>query len=114
MRRAIAGIVVTVMAVACQSSEVSRELGARCASSDDCDDRCLPASKSYPDGFCTVVCNTADECPTDAACIDDDGGSCLFQCVDDASCEFLGAGWRCTDRAMRGQPESKVKVCRGQ
>ena len=119
MRRALAGIVVLgALALAgggaCQSSDVSRELGARCTSSDHCDDRCLSASATYPDGFCTVGCTAADECPGDAACVEDDGGSCLFQCADDAGCSFLGETWRCRERVVRGQPESKVKVCRGQ
>jgi hypothetical protein len=121
MRRVLAGIVVVlgvavvaVAAGACQSSDVSRELGARCTTSEDCDDRCLPASASHPDGFCTVVCNAADECPGDAACVEDDGGSCLFHCADDDSCRFLGETWRCRERVVRGQPASKVKVCRGQ
>jgi hypothetical protein len=113
MRRTIAGIVVILAVGACQSSDVSRELGARCTTSDDCDDRCLPASTSYPEGFCTVVCNGDDECPTDAACVEDDGGSCLFHCADDAGCAFLGEAWQCRERGVRGQPDSKVKVCRG-
>ena len=100
------------LAAACQDSTVSRELGARCATSDECDDRCLPASASYPEGFCTVVCNTPSECPSEATCVDDDGGSCLFTCSVDADCGFLGETWQCQDRASRGQ-QTKVRVCRG-
>ena len=95
------------------SSDVSRSLGARCDSSSECDGRCLPPSNNYPDGFCTVVCNTTSECPDPSVCIDDDGGSCLFDCIDDMSCAFLGVAWRCVERDLRGQPGMKALVCRG-
>jgi len=112
MRRAIA--VIAVLLAGCQSSDVSRDLGARCTTARECDDRCLTASASYPDGFCTVNCSTGDECPSDAACVADEGGACMFTCREDRDCEFLGAAWRCHDSALRGQPETKVKTCRGQ
>ena len=95
------------------SSDVSRTLGAICETSADCDGRCLPPSTDYPAGFCTVVCNASSECPDAATCVDDEGGACLFDCVDDASCAFLGTGWRCKERDVRGVAGGKAMVCHG-
>lgn len=95
------------------SSDVSRAVGARCNSSTECDGRCLPPSDTFPDGFCTIVCNDPSECPSDTTCIDDEGGSCLFQCTDDASCAFLGAAWHCIERDVRGGSGGKAMVCHG-
>ncbi|MEJ7597330.1 MAG: hypothetical protein WKG01_05410 [Kofleriaceae bacterium] len=109
MRRAI---MFALGLAACQDAAVSRQLGARCGTPDECDDRCLPASVDYPAGFCTVECDSSSECPGDAACVADEGGSCLFTCSDDDDCGFLGETWACQDRASRGQL-TKVSVCRG-
>ncbi len=107
----------TVLVVALAScgadSDVSRELGAQCTSSTECDGRCLPPSDDYPDGFCTTVCNDSFECPGESACSQDEGGSCLFRCVDDAACAFLGPEWTCQERDLRGAGGGKAKLCRG-
>lgn len=105
--------ILVLLVAACQSSPVSRTIGARCEHSANCDDRCLPDAAGYPGGFCTVVCNESSECPSDSACVDDEGGACLFECLDDDSCAFLGTGWTCRERDVRGQPDHKVTVCRG-
>lgn len=111
MRAAL--VLVGLLAAGCQSSDVSRELGARCDTSDECDDRCLPPAGEYPGGFCTVVCNDSGDCPSDSACADRDGGVCLFTCTADAQCAFLGDGWTCKDEDERGVADKKVMVCRG-
>jgi hypothetical protein len=111
MRSAILAIV-GVWLAACQQSDVSREVGARCTDSVECDERCLPPSADYPGGFCTVACNTRDECPSRTTCADREGGTCLFECTEDADCMFLGAGWRCASADLRGGG-IQVKVCRG-
>lgn len=99
-------------ASACDRAEVSRELGARCDHSDECDDRCL-APADYPGGFCTVSCDSDADCPGDARCADDEGGVCLFTCRPDVAgaCDFLGAEWECT--ARDGKPDGEVDVCVG-
>jgi hypothetical protein len=102
----------TVIAIAaCDGSDVSREIGARCDDSDECDDRCLLPGPEYPGGFCSVTCNSDDECPADTRCSADDGGVCLFECATDDGCAFLGDGWTCQLRD--GQPDGEVMVCRG-
>jgi hypothetical protein len=104
--------IVGVLLVACHHDEVSREVGARCDLSEECDERCLTSSADYPGGFCTIACSDLRQCPGDTTCADLDGGVCLFTCASDPDCAFLGAGWRCTSADLRGGG-IKVMVCRG-
>jgi hypothetical protein len=104
--------VVGVWLVACQQGEVSRQVGARCDSSLECDQRCLPGDVDYPGGFCTIACNTRNECPNGTTCADRDGGVCLFECAQNADCMFLGPDWGCGSADLRGGG-IKVMVCRG-
>lgn len=112
MRSAAIAIVGALVVAACQHSDVSREVGARCEVSTECDDRCLAPSADYPGGFCTVACNARGECPIDTTCADHEGGVCLFECGGDPDCTFLGAGWQCKAADLRGGG-IKVMVCRG-
>ena len=108
MRLAIAA----ALLLGCQDSYVSRELGARCDNSDECDDRCLGPSSDWPAGFCTIRCETDTDCPEDAACIEEEGGVCAYACVADVGCTFLGNGYGCRERAARGGVGTRM-VCRG-
>jgi hypothetical protein len=92
---------------------VSRTIGARCDRSDECDDRCLPPGAAFPGGFCSVSCEATADCPSDASCADVEAGVCLFDCLDDRDCEFLGPGWRCLEVALREDQARKVTVCLG-
>jgi hypothetical protein len=96
---------------ACQSSDVSRGLGARCNVNSECDQRCLTGA-GWPDGFCTTICDTDANCPSDAACIDDSGGVCAFVCRTNVDCAFLGPTYTCQphDAHPIGM---KVMVCAG-
>lgn len=109
MRFAI--LVALATLAACQSSDVSRELGARCTSANDCDVRCL-AGADWPDGFCTIACETDNDCPAEAACLEEEGGVCAFTCVTDANCAFLGTGYTCKERDARGGAGKRM-VCHG-
>jgi hypothetical protein len=111
MRSAIIAIVGVLLA-ACQHSDVSREVGARCNASSECDGRCLGPSSDYPGGFCTLACSDRSECPSDTTCADREGGVCLFACGADPECAFLGPGWKCQAADLRGGG-IKVMVCRG-
>ncbi|HEY0476286.1 MAG TPA: hypothetical protein VGD37_02125 [Kofleriaceae bacterium] len=110
MRSAILAIVGAL--VACQHSDVSREIGARCDSASECDERCLGPGNTYPGGFCSIACGGRDECPGATTCADRDGGVCLFTCQVETDCTFLGTGWHCTSADLRGGG-IKVMVCRG-
>ena len=67
----------------------------------------------WPGGFCSITCDTDDDCPLEAACIDEAGGGvCAIACLADSSCAYLGAGYLCHERDAHGAG-SKVMVCRG-
>ena len=110
MRTAIIAIIGAALA-ACQSSDVSRALGARCDTQAECNERCLTGS-AYPGGFCTTFCATHDACPGGATCADREGGICLFECQRDSDCTFLGRGWGCKAVDLHGGG-IKVMVCSG-
>ncbi|HEV7557341.1 MAG TPA: hypothetical protein VGO00_17860 [Kofleriaceae bacterium] len=105
--------VVLVLAFACQSSDVSRQVGARCDESSQCDERCLGPDGNFPGGFCTISCDHSTDCPDDTACVDDDGGACLFRCLANSDCTFLGTGWACKPESERGNSNVQVSVCAG-
>jgi hypothetical protein len=105
-------IAVLLALVACQSSEVSRKLGARCDVNADCAQTCLPIP-DWPGGFCTTSCDSDANCESDAACIDENGGVCAFGCISDASCTFLGAGYTCQSIDAHPNGGTKVMVCHG-
>lgn len=112
MRSAVIAII-AAMLFACQGdTAVTREVGARCDLSSECDERCLTPSATYPDGFCSISCNSRDECPDTTTCADRDGGVCLFECDENTDCNFLGVGWRCEAAPLRGGTTT-VMVCRG-
>lgn len=111
MRSAIIAIV-GVLATGCQHRDVSREIGARCSHAAECDERCLSPSSDTPGGFCTIACNTLDDCPANTTCAEREGGVCLFECTGDLDCAFLGTGWRCAAVDLHGGG-IKVMVCRG-
>lgn len=96
----------------CQSSDVSRSLGARCDVNADCAQTCLGPSGDWPGGFCTVACDMDSNCEAGALCIDESNGVCAFQCVSNAECLFLGDGYTCKQVNDR-QQGAQVMVCRG-
>jgi hypothetical protein len=98
--------------VACQTHDVSRDLGARCDLNSECNGICLMAPV-WPGGFCTTVCDSDANCPSNAACIDEQGGVCAFRCGIDADCVFLGAGYTCQLRDRHGNTGQTVMVCHG-
>lgn len=112
MRYAIVALALALLP-ACQSSDVSRGVGARCDRSSECDEQCLGPSNEWPGGFCTISCDSDASCPDDASCIDEGGGTvCAFTCASDPGCTFLGAGYACKERDHHGDG-GKVNVCRG-
>jgi hypothetical protein len=111
MRSLFVGALVLALA-ACQSSDVSRSIGARCDLSAECDQKCLGPDGNWPGGFCTLICDTNEVCGGGAVCIQEQGGGvCAFSCAGDSDCAFLGA-YAC--KAIDGHTGGlKVMACRG-
>jgi hypothetical protein len=104
-------LALVALASGCGTGErVSRSIGARCDVSGECDERCLTGG-GFPGGFCSISCDNNVGCPTDTACMADQGGVCMFSCVADPDCAFLGAGWAC--KSVDAKPMGKVTVCVG-
>ncbi len=108
MRRLLLALAVLA---GCADSDVSRELGARCDDSSECDDRCLLPEDDWPGGMCTLSCDDDTDCPERSACVEDDD-VCLYTCDVAEDCRFLGLGWTCTTRLGRPDGEG-VMVCVG-
>jgi hypothetical protein len=98
---------IAVLALGCSSADVTRALGARCASEGECDELCLTGG-DYPGGFCSLRCGDDGDCPDGARCVQEQGGACLFKCENDDDCEFLGQKWAC-----EGVQSASGRVCRG-
>jgi len=97
----VRALILVLLVAACGAdATVSRDLGARCSAAADCDDRCL-AGDPWPGGLCTRNCVSDRECPSDSIC-DPDEDACLYSCLDDRDCTFLGdvagRGWVCRAR----------------
>lgn len=105
-------LVFALALMACQDSDVTREVGARCSDSTECDDRCLAPGADWPGGFCTIHCELDADCPDGTACIEEEGGVCAFICFADPGCDFLGNGYLCKERDARGGITKRL-VCRG-
>jgi hypothetical protein len=104
-------LMIVTLVAACQSSDVSRAVGARCASNAECDTQCL-TTPEWPGGFCTLLCDDDTGCPDGTRCIEENGGVCAFACGADAACTFLGTDYTCKSRDSHGGG-TKVMVCRG-
>ena len=112
MARAVVTLI-AVLAACSVSSDVSREIGARCDDQDECDFRCLTGPR-FPGGMCSRGCDTEGDCPDGTSCASAAGGSCLYSCREDRDCDFLGEAWSCKlERERGGEPDSMVTVCVG-
>lgn len=105
-------LLLLALVAGCGGSDVSRELGARCDDSSECDDKCLLPEDDWPGGLCTLSCDATDDCPTETVCIEEEGGVCLYLCDAVEDCRFLGQGWTCQTQPSRPSNEG-VMVCVG-
>jgi hypothetical protein len=110
----IAAIALYAFVGACSSSVVSRDLGARCDLNSECNGVCLMSVAGWPGGMCSLVCDSDAACPSNAACINEQGGVCAFRCMTDADCAFLDGGYTCKS-IDRHAPDTgqTVMVCHG-
>jgi hypothetical protein len=92
------------------AGDIDEIVGAPCSSDRDCDSRCYLDSGDYPGGFCSMSCQTDNDCPGDTYCMAKDGGVCLFACPA-FDCSRLGTGWGCHEKDR--QNGGKQNVCIG-
>ena len=111
MRAALIAMFSTACFTACESSDVSRDVGARCDTNSECNVDCL-GSDQFPGGFCTVLCDSDADCPNDTRCIDYNGGVCVFGCGSDGDCTFLNGDYTCQEFDSQGAG-AQVMVCLG-
>ena len=110
MKSIAIAFVLVVSACGRSDGDIDDLVGARCVDDRDCDNRCLRDSGDYPGGFCSIQCNSDDDCTTDSSCIAKDDGVCLFDCPA-FDCARLGPGWACKEKDRAGG--GKITVCVG-
>jgi hypothetical protein len=103
---------VLVLLAACgrDDGDIDSFIGAACDRDSDCDERCYLDSGTFPGGFCSIGCNSDQDCPSDTVCTNKSGGVCLFLCSA-VDCGRLGAAWQCKDKDNVGG--GKDNVCIG-
>jgi hypothetical protein len=89
--------------------DIDTEVGATCVDDRDCDDSCVLGG-DFPGGFCSLPCDTDNDCPGDTYCMETQGGICMFACPA-FDCDRLGAGWSCKSRKRNNGGD--INVCSG-
>ena len=110
MRFVFASLLVLAACGGHGEGDIDETIGAPCTSDRECDARCYLDNGDYPGGFCSMSCQSDNDCPADTYCIQKDGGVCLFSCPA-FDCGRLGNNWGCheKDRVSGG----KTTVCIG-
>jgi len=105
------GIGSLALALAACGSKEDAVVGDTCSQNAQCRFICATGG-DFPGGFCTVPCQSDNQCPRgDTLCMDPAGGVCLFTCASDADCFFLGPGWSCRNHDRVGG--GRAAVCLG-
>ena len=89
--------------------DIDETIGASCADDRDCDSSCYQGG-DFPGGFCSLACNSDNDCPDDTYCMDEQGGVCMFACPA-FDCDRLGPGWKCENKGRLNGGDTTV--CRG-
>lgn len=90
--------------------DIDEVVGAACASDRDCESRCYLDNNDFPGGFCSLSCQTDNDCPIDTYCMSQSGGVCLFACPP-FECDRLGPSWTCREKSRKSG--GSVSVCIG-
>src|ERR1041385_1852641 len=106
----ISGLLLMAACGGHDTGDIDNVIGAPCTSDRDCDSRCY-IDGDFPGGFCSVACQSDNDCPSDTFCMAKSGGVCLFACNPGFDCSRLGSTWSChdEDRFSGG----KTNVCIG-
>jgi|SRR5690348_9267266 hypothetical protein len=89
--------------------DIDEVVGAACDSDRECDARCYQGG-DFPGGFCSLPCETDNDCPGDTYCIRESDGVCMYACPA-FDCRRLGPGWGCRDKER--ESGGHVSVCAG-
>ena len=86
-------------------------VGANCSVDAQCDHRCV-LNDHFPNGLCTVSCNSDLDCPNGTSCVDEAGGICEVQCgYVGGNCSQFGLGVACDAQDRKGA-QGQAQVCR--
>jgi hypothetical protein len=72
---------------------------------------CVAGNSHYPDGMCTIRCDSDAQCPPHTMCVDDAGGICAVSCSDPGDCADFGRGYTCRSVGRKGTG-GDTNVCR--
>jgi hypothetical protein len=109
MRSLVLTCLLAVAACGHDDGDIDELVGATCSDDRDCDERCFLGG-DFPGGFCSIICDTDNDCPDDTFCMEESGGVCMFACPP-FDCDRLGGGWSCRDRSRKSG--GSVNVCSG-
>lgn len=105
-------IVVCVLAAAAcghGDGDIDQTVGDSCVDDRDCEDRCFLGG-DFPGGFCSLACETDNDCPGDTFCMSESGGVCMYACPP-FDCSRLGNDWECRSKSRKNGGD--VNVCAG-
>ncbi len=97
----ILGFVLVVALGGCGGDSVGNDgstVGGPCTSSSQCDSECQLGG-DFPQGVCTLRCNTDEDCPGGSFCIDKEDGICLLGCSIPSDCR---GGYNCEGKTNKG------------
>ena len=91
------------------AGDIDDVIGATCATDRDCEARCYLGG-DFPGGFCSLPCESDNDCPPDTYCMSESGGVCMFACPA-FDCGRLGEGWECRGESRKNG--GSIDVCSG-
>src|SRR5262245_14044524 len=87
-----------IILAGCNGSSV----GQTCEVSVECSpDAVCQTGARFPGGYCTIGCDTNEDCPGGSVCTEEEGGVCLLSCTSDGECRS-GEGYACVMVEARG------------
>lgn len=89
--------------------DIDEVVGDACTSDRQCEQRCFLGG-DFPGGFCSLTCDSDNDCPSDTFCMSESGGVCMFACPG-FDCSRLGAGWACREESRKNG--GSITVCSG-
>ncbi len=88
-----------------------RIVGGACSVANTCSvgSECLTDPDQFPDGMCSLSCQTTADCPDATLCVRiNNDGRCLLACDQDGMCR---GGYECRDEDLFADGQNEVQVC---